>query len=617
MSDRVAEPIPPGYIRCFVTGKLRADTPEEHVRQRWARSLVYEYHYPKTDLGIEVWITMGRSRKRADLVVYGNKAPHIQERIQIIIETKRDDRNPSDGDHGEGQLKSYMAACNACKFGLWVGRERRAFEKIPPPDSGYALIADIPRFGADQPQLPTRDALVPAHELKSVFRRCHNFIYTNSGLSKEDIFHELVKLIFCKMFDEEESGTALQFAVQPQERLATSGQRRLMEDRLMPLFRRVQERYRSIFANDVGIKLEMGVAAYVVSELQYISLLDTGADVKGAAYEELVGSDLHGDRGQYFTPRNVCDMAVHMTMALHKEEDIAGLKILDCCCGTGGFLISWLNNLYDLLLSQEKIRTRIQRRPEEIARERVRKVCQNKLFGLDISGLLVRACQMNMVLHGDGSSNIYEANSVWSPGEWCDDARNGIPYGEIDVLITNPPFGSGTKIDDAHVLGQYELPDWERRNALSTLPAEQLFIEAALKFLKPGGYLVIVIPDGILNNPGLRFIRSWLLHRSKIVASVDLPKTTFAANHGVKNPSLLIVQRFMSEDQSAAEKGVVDMDYDVFMTAPRTSGIDQRSNPIFLQHGDGSVKLDKHGNRIRNDEISTVPEAFTAWLESK
>ena len=310
----------------------------------------------------------------------------------------------------------------------------------------------------------------------------------------------------------------------------------------------------------------------MVSELQYISLLDTDADVKGAAYEELVGADLHGDRGQYFTPRNVCDVAVRMTMALHKEEDLAGLKILDCCCGTGGFLISWLNNLYAMLLSQEKTRINTKRRPEEIARERVRKVCQSRLFGLDISGLLVRACQMNMVLHGDGSSNIYEANSVLAPGEWNDDARNGVPYGELDVLITNPPFGSGTSIDDAHVLGQYELPRWEKRNVLSSLPAEQLFIEAALKFLRPGGHLVIIIPDGILNNPGLRFIRSWLLNRSKIISSVDLPKTTFAANHGVQNPSLLIVQRFTSEDQNAAERGVIDKEYDVFMAAPRTSG---------------------------------------------
>ena len=111
--------------------------------------------------------------------------------------------------------------------------------------------------------------LVPALELKSVFRRCHNYIYANAGLQKADAFHELLKLIFCKNFDEEESGTSLQFTIRPQERMTTSGQRRLMEERLAPLFKRVMDRYPFIFESDDQIKLDPRVAAYVVSELQY------------------------------------------------------------------------------------------------------------------------------------------------------------------------------------------------------------------------------------------------------------------------------------------------------------------------------------------------------------
>ena len=418
------------------------------MRQRWARSLVEEYGYPKSDLGIGTKINMGRARKKADLVIYLHDAPHAQENVLIVIEAKRDDIRPSDEKHGDGQLVSYMAACPACRYGLWVGKERRGYEKVE--GGQIERLGDIPRFGADQPLPPTRDALVPAHELNSVFRRCHNYIYANTGLQKADAFHELLKLIFCKTFDEEESGESLQFSIQPQERLATSGQRRLMEERLAPLFNRVMNRYPFIFAEDERIKLEREVAAYVVSELQYFSFIDTDTDVKGDAYEELVGENLRGDRGEFFTPRNVCNMIVRMAMALHKETDLTSLKVLDCCCGTGGFLVAWLNNLYKVVLQQESQRPRRSVPAEARARQRVRDVCQRNLFGLDINPHLVRTCQMNLVLHGDGSSNVYRVDSVKSPGEWEAEARQQIPYGDIDILITNPPFGGDAKIDDPH-----------------------------------------------------------------------------------------------------------------------------------------------------------------------
>ena len=130
MASDIAYLIPPGKIRCFITGKLRGDTPEENVRQRWARSLVEEYGYPKADIGVEVTVRMGRARKRTDLAIFTHDTPHRQENIAIVIEAKRDDTLPSDDRDGDGQLLSYMAACPACRFGMWVGGERRAYEKL-------------------------------------------------------------------------------------------------------------------------------------------------------------------------------------------------------------------------------------------------------------------------------------------------------------------------------------------------------------------------------------------------------------------------------------------------------------------------------------------------------
>ena len=317
----------------------------------------------------------------------------------------------------------------------------------------------------------------------------------------------------------------------------------------------------------------------------------------------------------YFTPRNVCDMAVRMVMSLYPESDLTSLKVLDCCCGTGGFLVSWLNNLHSLIMRQEDQRPG-RSKPRERARRRVRDACNRNLFGLDINPFLVRTCQMNLVLHGDGSSNVFRADSVRSPGEWDEDPRRKIPYGKADVVFTNPPFGGKAKIDDGHILDQYELSTWKANTPRSVLPAEQLFVETALKFVKPGGYLAIVLPDGILNNPGLRFIRSWLLRRSRLIASIDLPKTTFKASGGVNNPSVLLVQKFTREQAAQADKGIIDSAYKVFMSTPQTAGITNRATPVYLRHRDGRERMDDEGNKMIDDEISSIPSAFQSWVES-
>ena len=127
--------IPRGKIRCCVTGNLYKDTPEENVRQRWARSLMDEYGYPQTDLGIEVGIKMGRKTKRADLVIYQHDAERIQENIMIIVEAKREDVLPSDKNEGIDQVKSYMAASMSCRYGLWWARSASHSRKRKMQDS--------------------------------------------------------------------------------------------------------------------------------------------------------------------------------------------------------------------------------------------------------------------------------------------------------------------------------------------------------------------------------------------------------------------------------------------------------------------------------------------------
>ncbi len=600
--------IPPGKILCFITGVLRADTPEENVRQRWARALVEDYGYPKSDVGVETKIKMGRSSKRCDLTIFRAGQPHKQENIAICIEAKRDDIKPSDAREGDGQLISYMSACPA-SYGLWVGQEMRGYEKSA--TGAISQIADIPRYGDDSPRRPQRTDLRSVHELTSVFRRCHNYIHANGGLQKAEAFHEMLKLIFCKTWDEQEGGLELDFSISPAEQKSIGGQRRLLEDRLKPLFEHVKRAYPFIFLADESIKLEPSVAAYVVAELQFISILNSATDVKGEAYETLVGANLRGDRGEYFTPRNVCDMTVQIIMQNFPETALGTIKVVDCCCGTGGFLVSWIDNLRNKLTAQERARGNAN--PARAVRDRIKQICGQNLYGTDINPFLVRTAQMNLVMHGDGSTNVHRASSLLRPGEWPEEARRAVPFGSMDVVITNPPFGDEVRVDDAHVLAQYQLSKWGAENQRSAMPAEQLFLEAGMNFLKPGGFMGVVLPDGILNNPGLAFLRDWLIRRSKVIASIALPKETFGRNGGVNNPSVLIVQKFTHEEYLNAEKGIINTTGNVFMCAPVTSGIDKRGAPVFLRHPNGEFILDEEGERVPDDQIAMVPVAYELW----
>ena len=254
---------------------------------------------------------------------------------------------------------------------------------------------------------------------------------------------------------------------------------------------------------------------------------------------------------------------------------------------------------------------------EARAGSRVKELAERNLFGMDINPFLVRTTQMNLVMHGDGSVNVFQGDSLAAPGEWEDqDARQRVSQNAFDIVVTNPPFGGQAHVDDPHILSRYELPALDSKDTRRLMPAEQLFVEGALKYVKPGGHLAIVLPRSILNNPGLRFIRRWLLHNTRIVASVDLPKETFAEGGGVPNPSVLIVQRLRRDEAKLASAGALD-DYHIFMAIPERVGIDKRGNAVYSRTPEGLVILDKNDEPTVDDDLPHVVTAFGDWQQGQ
>jgi type I restriction enzyme M protein len=364
-----------GKLLDYIDGATQRDeTPEEYVRQEIAKSLVREYGYAKRDITVEFRLKLGSSRRGADLAIFFEGVEHSQEQLFILVECKAQSVKASDRKEGVDQLKSYLAACPNAQYGMWTnGLERFCYRRVERGGKiEFEDIPDLPSCGQtpEEAERPSVDELKPASSdaLLFAFRRCHNYIAGNQGLQKPEAFWELLKLIFCKIYDERHSNE-LDFYAAANERHGLNGPLKV-KGRVDKLFAQVKTDYGSIFKPNDAIELEPRVLAYLVSQLQMYSLLESDIDVKGRAYEEIVGSNLRGDRGEFFTPRNICKMAV--TMLDPDEKQL----VLDPACGTGGFLITAMNHVIAKVAYAEYNKGGSQNRIENATRAQSAEVCR-------------------------------------------------------------------------------------------------------------------------------------------------------------------------------------------------------------------------------------------------
>lgn len=659
--------IPDGKICDYVDGKFRNDTPEEYVRQTVEKRLVNEHKYLPKQIRIEYTLQLGSRKPRADIVIFDKDCTEqTQENIKIIIECKKEAVEARNAKDGVEQLKSYMSACTNCEWGMWTnGRQKEVYRKAINEKGQIEFMEynDIPSVDGnlDDVNRPKRTTLKNAYDdnLLFTFKTCHNHIYVNDGLQKQPAFFELLKVIFCKIEDERNIPKPLEFYATSDERANPDGQL-TVKKRISKIFEQVKnkKKYRLIFDANDEIKLSPRSLAYIVSELQKYSLLNTNIDIKGKAYEEIVGANLRGDRGEFFTPRNVMKMVVQM---INPGIDD---KVLDSSCGTGGFLVNAMTHVIEKLEKQfetELGMPKAQWSNEAINtfRDRISDMAKSNYFGFDINPDLVKATKMNMVMNNDGSGNILQSNSLLPPHEWTDDFRSnlaealGIDKTSIrnhktieffNVIVTNPPFGSKIPIKDKAILEQFELAHvWENDKKTNTwtmtdrlqasVPPEILFVERCTQLLIPGGRMGIVLPDNILGAPGLGYIREWLIKNHRIIASVDLHVDTFQPRNGTQT-SVLFLQKKTQEQKDIEEKTGTMADYNIFMAMVEKVGHDKRGNPTFKRDKEGNeilvpdtnsilvLGMTGEGNRtvsheqkrkVEDDQTPDVPAIFTEW----
>jgi type I restriction enzyme M protein len=531
----------------WATGKpVFLTKPEEQVRQEYERALHYDHGYPREVLDIEVPIHRGsKSGEKADIVLYRTADPDKRDQaadILGIVECKRKARSD-----GVEQLTSYMTA-TACLWGAWTnGKELEVLYKDPATGTvSRDRLFQVPHHGQPIESIGAHQFsdLRPAHNLKLTFRRLLNELYSNTNISRrEKLGNEMVKLLFCKLQDEKFSVDS----VIPRFRVGfadhTNGFR-AVRARIDELFGEVKEGLagEGVFDEHARIVLENRSVAYVVGELQGYSLTQTEEDTVGSAFEVFAESKFAGEKGEFFTPREVVKTAVQII------DPQPGETMIDPACGSGGFLICALQHVWQRMEAHPRWRRLTPRKLDDAKRQLARET----VYGLDKESDLVRIAKAYMAIIGDGKSRMAQANSLHAPEDFDGPARSLLViedgdtparFRQFDIVFTNPPFGSkNTKVALAES-AQFDLGHkWRKRkdgtheqtSTTQKTPAQELFIERCLALLKPGGRMAIVLPEIYAHGSTKKHIVQLLSTRATIRAVIDLPRNTFQPHTDIK-----------------------------------------------------------------------------------
>ena len=428
-------------------------------------------------------------------------------------------------------------------------------------------------------ELPRLDELKPTRNLSRIFDECHNYVYANEGLLKDKIFHEMVKILVMKLYDEENSeGGVLRFGITAEEyrREVLDKLEGSFRNRIEGLLRDIQRKYPSFIVGE-DLRFQIGTLAYLVDRLQFINLGKTPGDIKGEAFQVFISRHQRGDRGEFFTPHPVVRLAVEMIDPKPSEQ------VIDPACGSGGFLIETIAHVLGNNSTSEKAGY-------------IRKCIRGIEFNPDIAA----SAMVRLAFEGGSGKEISCRNALVEGDE-----ENEL----FDVVLTNPPFGSKGKIRENDILERYTLArKWRRFDGgswnsthmvMGGQSPEILFIEKCMKILRPGGRMAIVLPDGLLQNVSSSYVRSWLLRNSKVLAVISIPQEAFIPyGTGIKTSLLLLQKNPVSDDCLC------------FMARMQRLGYDVKGQPVYKRNKQGKACIDRQGNMIVDDDVKIIAENY-------
>lgn len=577
--------------------------PEEVVRQLWLYKLNHIYGYPFDRIAVEKSIHFGREvhAKFADIVVY--KPDKITP--YIIFEVKKPDEKK-----GIDQLKSYLSA-EGSEIGVWSNGKEKVILYRPYPREYEDSLSDIPRADQTIDDLfevtRTWNELDPKFDFVHIVKSIEEVALAGSGAN---VFEEIFKIIFAKLYDEKlarerrENQEVLFRKYKDPEKTYSA-----INDQL---FIQAIREWPDTFEPTDKIRLSPERLNVCVPFLENVRLFEVGQgelEIIDSAFEYLINEVSKGKKGQYFTPRHVIKMCIKML------DPKANEHIIDPACGSGGFLLHTMYYVWDKYLRTEASR---------------KEYAAKYLYGVDFDDNMRRISQALMLIAGDGRHHIFKRNALdardWT-GMESEEARVALKpllhqfnnpadtkenqktyrFLDFDVLLTNPPFAGENP--DPGLLRQYELAKKDGK-LKSSLDRHILFIERSLDAIKPGGRIAIVLPQGVLNNTTMQYIREWLFAKARMLAVVGLHGNTFKPHTGTKT-SVLFLQKW------GGATGEPQKDYPIFMAASQKPGKDNSGEYVYKKDKDGNPIYDTYGRKVLDHDLDVIADKFIEFAKEQ
>jgi type I restriction enzyme M protein len=617
LEDRVIERDARGkttaHVTCLVRGKEVQLKPEERVRQLWLARLIDKFGYAPSRIAVEYPITFGRdTSKRADIVVFDADRKTVP---YIIVEVKQQKFKD-----GKEQLRSYAHATGAplavwsdgVQAEVWHRKNPNYFmpiHELPHSDQTIEQVVDQP--WTIQTLIDLEDERAKegksARSLRDLIQDMEDEVLANAGV---DVFEEVFKLIFTKLFDEMTS-----YQMHRNLRFRNHNTAAQLKSAIQALFDEAKQKWPGVFSDDERIRLSPDHLQVCVGSLEEWKLFNSNLDVVDDAFEYLVSKSSKGEKGQYFTPRWVIDMCVRMMNPQEHET------VIDTACGSAGFTVHtmfhvWKQIYGELGKSEGDLFTMEAKEPRAI--EYVRR----NVFAVDFDEKSVRVSRCLNLIAGDGETNVLHLNTLdwtkWDETTKQDDWQetyatgwNGLKKlravkkpGEyrqfnFDVLMANPPFAGDIKQSD--MLSPYEVAHKKDGKLEGKVARDLLFIERNIDFLRPGGRMAVVLPQGRFNNSSDQRLREFIMERCRILAVVGLHPNTFKPHTGTKT-SVLFVQKW-NDDPAAGPLCPRQEDYNIFFATQQVESVDNSGRKVYRKKPDGTFLRDSHNHLIVEHDL--------------
>ena len=631
------------FLTCIKRQKDIQVKPEEIIRQLMLDKLIHDYWYPLELLDVEYTVSFGREKKFADIVIL-NKQDKTT--VYCVLEIKK--ANAKDW---KDQLKSYTNATWAPLAVRTNWMEINYYERLNP--NYFEPLSDIPSFNEtiddvkDERftylELMQKDKLQEERKsLKSVIQDLEDEVLANAWV---DVFEEVFKLIFIKLYDEMESAddrifiekTAnIQKKQHPEftdrEILSTisNDDFRALEFRsrgdafhtkqvINELYKKAKKKRPWIFEDWEPLRItDENHLQICVASLQNVKLFNSNLQVIDEAFEYLVNKSAKWEKWQFFTPRNVIDMCAYMINPQPHEY------MIDTACGSCWFTVHTLFNVWNKLVNQWKANFH---NFSNQALTSEQKEFVDHVFGIDFDEKSVRVARTLNMIAWDWISNVLHLNTLdytrreeklkdqsrfQNYGEWyyrlmkhCKNPKEPKEF-DFDIIMANPPFAWDIK--DSRLLAEYSVSFDDKGKKANAVSRDVLFIERNLDFLKPGGRMAIVLPQGRFNNSSDERIRKYIMERARLIAVVWLDNNTFKPHTWTKT-SVLFVQKRDENPDSPTYNPKLD-DYEIFMAVSECTGKDNSWEEIYEKYDNGERKLDEHGHLIQHHDLEEIAKAF-------